>query len=83
LFARGIDVSKINVVINFDMPEDADCYLHRVGRAGRFGTKGLAISFVSTEEDATVLNDVQKRFVVSIPTMPAEIDCSVYMTVNK
>lgn len=78
LFARGIDVSKINVVINFDMPEDADCYLHRVGRAGRFGTKGLAISFVSTEEDATVLNDVQKRFVVSIPTMPAEIDCSVY-----
>jgi len=83
LFARGIDVSKINVVINFDMAEDADCYLHRVGRAGRFGTKGLAISFVSTDDDADVLNAVQKRFVVSIPTMPAEIDCSVYMTVNK
>merc|ERR1711879_911435 len=57
LFARGIDVSKINVVINFDMAEDADCYLHRVGRAGRFGTKGLAISFVSTDDDAEVLND--------------------------
>lgn len=60
------------------MPQDADSYLHRVGRAGRFGTKGLAISFVSSEEDAEVLNAVQKRFVISIPTMPDEIDCSVY-----
>mmetsp|Transcript_15565 Transcript_15565/g.26477 ORF Transcript_15565/g.26477 Transcript_15565/m.26477 type:complete len:388 (-) Transcript_15565:55-1218(-) len=83
LFARGVDVSKINVVLNFDMPQDADSYLHRVGRAGRFGTKGLAISFVSSEEDAEVLNAVQKRFVISIPTMPDEIDCSVYMSVNK
>lgn len=78
MFGRGVDVSKINVVINFDMPTDADSYLHRVGRAGRFGTKGLAISFVSTTEDASVLNDVQKRFVVNIDKMPAEIDCSAY-----
>jgi len=78
LFARGVDVSKINVVINFDMPMDADSYLHRVGRAGRFGTKGLAISFVSTSDDAKVLNAVQERFIVHVPIMPDEIDCSVY-----
>jgi superfamily II DNA/RNA helicase len=51
IFGRGIDIEKINVVFNFDMPKDSDSYLHRVGRAGRFGTKGLAISFVSSPED--------------------------------
>jgi hypothetical protein len=39
--------TPVNVVVNYDMPDSADQYLHRVGRAGRFGTKGLAISFVS------------------------------------
>ena len=39
LFGRGIDIERVNVVINYDMPEEADTYLHRVGRAGRFGTK--------------------------------------------
>jgi len=48
LFGRGIDIEKVNVVINYDMPDSSDSYLHRVGRAGRFGTKGLAISFVSS-----------------------------------
>merc|ERR1712224_1028560 len=46
LFGRGIDIERVNIVINYDMPEDSDSYLHRVGRAGRFGTKGLAITFV-------------------------------------
>lgn len=49
------------------MPADADSYLHRVGRAGRFGTKGLAISFVSQDVDKEVLKDVGKRFEVAIP----------------
>ncbi len=79
LFGRGIDIQRINVVFNYDMPADADQYLHRVGRAGRFGTKGLAISFVSSEDDAKVLNDVQKRFTVSIPELPEEIDTTAYM----
>jgi ATP-dependent RNA helicase UAP56/SUB2 len=80
LFGRGIDIERVNVVINYDMPEKADTYLHRVGRAGRFGTKGLAISFVSSTEDTDVLNDVQSRFVVSVPTLPDEIDASTYMS---
>jgi len=80
LFGRGIDIERVNVVINYDMPESADTYLHRVGRAGRFGTKGLAISFISSPTDAQVLNDVQSRFVVEIKSMPAQIDVSSYMT---
>jgi ATP-dependent RNA helicase UAP56/SUB2 len=80
LFGRGVDFERVNVVINYDMPSDADTYLHRVGRAGRFGTKGLAISFVSSQSDAEVLNSVQKRFVVNIPVLPDEIDTSTYST---
>jgi len=79
LVGRGIDIERINVVINYDMPESADTYLHRVGRAGRFGTSGLAISFVSSKEDAEVLNKVQSRFVVNIPILPEEIDPGTYM----
>jgi len=49
MFGRGIDIQRVNIVINYDMPDDPDQYLHRVGRAGRFGTKGLAISFISSD----------------------------------
>jgi ATP-dependent RNA helicase UAP56/SUB2 len=79
LFGRGIDIERVNVVINYDMPDSSDTYLHRVGRAGRFGTKGLAISFVSSKADGDVLNQVQSRFVVNIPELPDEIDASSYM----
>jgi len=79
LFGRGIDIERVNVVFNYDMPEDSDTYLHRVGRAGRFGTKGLAISFVASKADGEVLNNVQSRFVVDIPELPDEIDASTYM----
>jgi ATP-dependent RNA helicase UAP56/SUB2 len=80
IFARGIDIERVNVVVNYDMPENSNTYLHRVGRAGRFGTKGLAISFVSSEGDADVLNSVQERFVVEVKSLPKEIDSSTYMT---
>jgi len=95
IFGRGIDIERVNIVINYDMPDDADCYLHRVGRAGRFGTKGLAISFVSTDSiktetnrkgygrkfsDEEVLTQVQKRFLVKIEPLPDKIDVTAYMT---
>jgi len=79
LFGRGIDIERVNIVINYDMPEDSDSYLHRVGRAGRFGTKGLAIAFVTTDEDQEVLKKTQERFEVSIETMPATIDTTSYL----
>jgi ATP-dependent RNA helicase UAP56/SUB2 len=61
------------------MPKASDDYLHRVGRAGRFGTKGLAITFVETAEDKQVLAEIQKRFEVKIGELPAHIDASSYM----
>jgi superfamily II DNA/RNA helicase len=79
IFGRGIDIERVNVVVNYDMAENPDTYLHRVGRAGRFGTKGLAISFISSKDDGQVLNDVQKRFVISVPELPEHIDASTYM----
>ncbi|XP_057289541.1 spliceosome RNA helicase DDX39B isoform X2 [Hydractinia symbiolongicarpus] len=79
LFGRGMDIERVNIVVNYDMPEDSDTYLHRVARAGRFGTKGLAISFVFDEEDAKVLNDVQDRFEVNVSELPSEIDVSTYI----
>merc|ERR1712194_750941 len=79
LFGRGIDIERVNIVINYDMPEESDSYLHRVGRAGRFGTKGLAITFSASDEDADVLKKVQERFEVNIGEMPSQIDTTSYL----
>ncbi|XP_002738626.1 spliceosome RNA helicase DDX39B [Saccoglossus kowalevskii] len=79
LFGRGMDIERVNIVFNYDMPEDSNTYLHRVARAGRFGTKGLAITFVSDENDAKILNEVQDRFEVNIGELPDEIDITSYI----
>lgn len=80
IFGRGVDFERVNIVINYDMSETADQYLHRVGRSGRFGTKGLGISFVSSEADAQILEQVQSRFDVEISALPDQIDVSTYMS---
>jgi len=80
IFGRGIDVERVNIVINYDCPPDADSYLHRVGRAGRFGTKGLAITFVSSDNDQHVMGAIQSRFEVAVPELPDHIDPASYMT---
>ena len=88
IFGRGIDVEKVNVVINYDFPDEddksgeppADQYLHRVGRAGRFGTKGLAISFISSEADEKALATVQQRFEVAISALPDVVDPKTYQS---
>jgi len=78
LFQRGMDFKSVNVVVNYDMAKDEDTYLHRVGRAGRFGTKGLAISFVTTQDDEKTLELVRKKFVVPVDEMPETIDKTTY-----
>ena len=64
--ARGIDIERVNLVVNYDMPETSDTYLHRVGRAGRYKTKGNSVSFVVEDKDETVLKEIQDWFVVQI-----------------
>ncbi|KAL0225309.1 hypothetical protein RCL1_003221 [Eukaryota sp. TZLM3-RCL] len=66
LIGRGIDIERVNVVINYDMPANSDAYLHRVGRAGRFESRGLAISFVGNDDDQKVMDEVQARFEVKV-----------------
>merc|ERR1711887_506265 len=79
LFGRGMDIERVNIVFNYDMPEDSDTYLHRVARAGRFGTKGLAISFIADDEDEKIQKSVQDRFEVTVTALPEEIDISTYI----
>jgi len=79
LFGRGIDIERVNIVINYDIPDNGDQYLHRVGRAGRFGTKGLAITFVGSDEDSEMLKQVQSRFEVSVGELPDQIDVTSYI----
>ena len=84
VFGRGIDIERVNIVINYDLPDSSDQYLHRVGRAGRFGTKGLAVSFVTpSKDDSELINNVQRRFEVEIGEMPADIDVSTYSTYGR
>ena len=78
IFGRGIDIEHVNIVINYDFPEDSDQYLHRVGRAGRFNTKGLAVSFISTDKDEEEFKKVQDRFSVKVPELPEQIDATSY-----
>jgi ATP-dependent RNA helicase UAP56/SUB2 len=80
LFGRGVDFERVNVVINYDMPANSDEYLHRVGRAGRFGTKGLAITFATQGGDKETLQEIQDRFAVKVTPLPATIDASTYMS---
>jgi len=79
IFGRGIDIERVNIVINYDIPDSSDSYFHRVGRAGRFGTKGLAITFAASTEDETVLKEIQDRFLVKIKPLPDTIETSSYM----
>lgn len=59
LLARGIDIERVNLVINYDMAEASDTYLHRVGRAGRYKTKGNSISFIVESKDMEILKEIQ------------------------
>jgi len=76
VFARGVDFAGVDLVINYDMPESDDTYLHRVGRSGRYDTKGTAITFLSSETDSEVHAKIQSRFEVAVNELPDELDMS-------
>jgi len=70
LFARGIDVQQVSIVINFDIPKNEHTYLHRIGRSGRWGRKGVAINF-QTKYDITRLKKFEEFYSTQIVEMPA------------
>mmetsp|Transcript_133207 Transcript_133207/g.426011 ORF Transcript_133207/g.426011 Transcript_133207/m.426011 type:complete len:392 (-) Transcript_133207:336-1511(-) len=72
LLARGIDVQQVSLVINFDLPQNMENYLHRIGRSGRFGRKGVAINFV-TNSDVRAMKDIEKYYHTQIEEMPMDI----------
>jgi len=72
LLARGIDVQQVSLVINFDLPTNRENYIHRIGRGGRFGRKGVAINFV-TDEDHRQLLDIEEHYRTSILQMPMNV----------
>ena len=79
LYGRGVDFLKVNTVINYDMSTDAEAYVHRVGRAGRFGTKGITITFLASEEDQKVFDDLLKKYPnIKADALPNVIDKSIY-----
>ena len=69
LFARGVDIISVNVVVNFDFPEYAETYLHRIGRSGRFGHRGIAINFI-TEDDKHNMFSVEDDLNTKIAPIP-------------
>jgi len=72
IWARGIDVQQVTLVINYDLPLNRENYLHRIGRSGRFGRKGVAINFV-TQDDVQALREREKFYNTSIEELPANI----------
>jgi len=72
LLARGIDVQQVSLVINYDLPTNRENYIHRIGRGGRFGRKGVAINFV-TDEDKRTLHDIEKFYNTRIDEMPMNV----------
>jgi translation initiation factor 4A len=72
LLARGIDVQHVSIVINYDLPFKKEMYLHRIGRSGRFGRKGLAINFVK-DQDVEILRDLERFYDTQIEELPANI----------
>merc|ERR1739838_1181182 len=72
LLARGIDVQQVSLVINYDLPTNRENYIHRIGRGGRFGRKGVAINFV-TEEDKRTLRDIETFYNTTIEEMPMNV----------
>ena len=69
LTARGVDIQQVNAVINFDIPKSPETYLHRIGRSGRWGRKGIAINFV-TKHDIFNMKQIERHFKIDIKELP-------------
>lgn len=72
LLARGIDVQQVSLVINYDLPANRENYIHRIGRGGRFGRKGVAINFI-TRDDERMLKEIEQHYNTQVDEMPMNV----------
>ena len=72
LLSRGIDIQQLSLVINFDLPKNKETYIHRIGRSGRYGRKGTAINFV-TSEDIAYMKEIETFYNTQIMEMPQNL----------
>lgn len=72
VWGRGLDVQQVSLVICYDLPTNRELYIHRIGRSGRFGRKGVAINFVK-EEDIRILRDIEQFYSTQIDEMPMNV----------
>ena len=72
VWGRGIDVQQVSLVINYDLPTSRELYIHRIGRSGRFGRKGVAINFVRND-DIRILRDIEQYYGTQIDEMPMNV----------
>jgi superfamily II DNA/RNA helicase len=71
--SRGIDIQQVSVVINFDVPRCVHNYLHRIGRSGRWGRKGIGINLI-TRRDIMIMKDIETHYSCQINELPADFD---------
>ena len=76
LLARGIDIPQVNLVINYDLPINKETYIHRIGRCGRFGKKGVSISMVKMNDtnEVRILNRMKNYYNIDINELPEDIE---------
>jgi translation initiation factor 4A len=73
LLARGIDVQQVSLVINYDLPQEKESYIHRIGRSGRYGRKGVAINFIMSQYDLRTIKDIENFYSTQIEEMPMDV----------
>lgn len=73
IWGRGIDVQQVSLVVNYDLPTNRENYIHRIGRSGRHGRKGVAINFVKEGDDIKTLRDIEQYYSTQIDEMPINI----------
>lgn len=73
LLSRGIDVQQLSLVINFDLPKSKETYIHRIGRSGRYGRKGVAINLV-TDRDMNSMKEIESFYDTEIVEMPQNLE---------
>lgn len=73
VLARGIDVHHVSIVVNFDIPYNKENFIHRSGRAGRYGRKGLTINLVS-EKDVDQIREIEEYYSIEINSLPSNFE---------